>query len=526
MPQLKQPMRLQDMVIRLYITKYCGKWEKWMEELFNFDFYEFVVRSVFNECREMEDEISMMPPGILKLLSPRLAEKIAKLMCTYGNRIRSLPGKQTSLCNTVFRSVLSRYVEKLDSSSRSRKCVQDFMVQNLDSVPGLLELYLFPTGYHSVRVADMVHHIKNLQIFKYRRDCTDEIIAQLQRHCPHLMELDFSQSIEVTNASVQPLSAARKLKFLNLGGTRIDDEHYAMILSELPNIASIAFRQHEASLLSHIALERLDTITHVRGILLDIDTVAPKFPNITNITMYYLRVDLSGLSAFSALRALDIHDLDYGSSNFRAVLQGVGHRLTKLNLSHSKGVVLHDIITLCPSLANLSLVSCSFLSLNSNTPIDPRLPHFRNLCYLGIRYPYRCQEIPRWFCYYVNLKTIDIECKRFFSVEFVRDILNLGTYKQLEILRVGLNMLKNIDAYTLRLLIAHCPLLKRIELEGIKVFDRDVVEELKRQIVMNNFDLKLKVIKETYRHYFKDCEGCSGEQAFSRHAISGIVCFY
>jgi hypothetical protein len=137
MPQPKQSMRLEEMGISLYIAKYSGKWEKWMEELFKAkardnDSYVVVVRSVFNECREMEDEISMLPPGILKLLSPRLAEKIAKSMCTYGNRTGSLAGKQTSLCNTVFRSVLSRYVEKLDSSSRSRKCVQGFMVQNLD----------------------------------------------------------------------------------------------------------------------------------------------------------------------------------------------------------------------------------------------------------------------------------------------------------------------------------------------------------------------------------------------------------
>jgi hypothetical protein len=108
-----------------------------------------------------------------------------------------------------------------------------------------------------------------------------------------------------------------------------------------------------------------------------------------------------------------------------------------------------------------------------------------------------------------------MQCTSFFSVQFVRDILNLGIYKQLEILPAGLHILRDTDAYTLELLLALCPLLKRSELVGTKVFDRDVVEDLKREIVTNNFDLRRKVIYETYRRYFKDCAGFGGEEAFS-----------
>jgi hypothetical protein len=70
-----------------------------------------------------------------------------------------------------------------------------------------------------------------------------------------------------------------------LEGTEIDDECYGMLLSELPNIANITFRQNEASLLRHIAVEILDTIALVSGDLEDIDTVTHKCTNTPNITM-------------------------------------------------------------------------------------------------------------------------------------------------------------------------------------------------------------------------------------------------
>jgi hypothetical protein len=213
------------------------------------------------ECREMEEHISKLPPGILKLLSPRLAKKIAKLICTYDRYISFSfifsswrPLVDIFVYKAVFRSVLTRFVEKIDTKLVTDKLVSAIIVENLDSVPGLLELHVHSGRYvQSGLLADMIHHLKNLHIFKYPSDCTDEIIAALQRHCPHLTELDFAGSPKVTNASIQPLRGVRKLKFLNLERTRIDDEHYGLLLSELPNIANITFEHKEASILRHIS---------------------------------------------------------------------------------------------------------------------------------------------------------------------------------------------------------------------------------------------------------------------------------
>jgi hypothetical protein len=469
----------------------------------------------------MEDEIRNFPPGILKLLSPPLANAFANLICTYGyrtERLKSLPllaGELSCICKTVFRSVLTRYIEKLSSCCGSQKCVQDILVQILDSVPGLLELSVntYFLGNHSDLLAGMIRHLKNLQIFKCRWSCTDEIIKQLQRHCPHLRQLDVASSREVTNSSVQYLIKARELQFLNLEGTEIDDEHYAMIISELLDIADITIPAQEppplfpelpkitgitipakgTSVFRNISAERFDTITHVRSYLEAIHTLTHKCPNITNLTMKRDARDLSGLTALKVLRVLEINGLHYSTrtSNFKTVLQGVGHRLTDLKLSGGTGVVLQDIITLCPSLAKLSLISCLFERVN--TSLDPKLPHFRNLINLEIHNSADVHSDLSFIRYYVSLKIIDLGVIGTFTVDFVREILNLGTFKRLEIFHVEETCSGALNVDDVQLLIQRSPVLKRIEIvQRCRHYRRAVFRELKRQIVLQNLDLTLK----------------------------------
>jgi hypothetical protein len=509
MPQLKQPMRLEEMTIRGFYNRYVGNCQKWMQVLGEAD-----ERNVLRECRQMEDEISKLPPAILKWLSPRLAKKFVKLIRAYDNEnlstLRLYPWAlyaRNKLFKAVFRSVLTRYVQKLDTRGLLLHFVRDVILENLDAVPGLLELHLDCRCRDHSKLLALMSYLENLQVFTHLVHCTDNIIEQLQRHCPHLTELVVTNSRQVTNASVQPLRKARKLYFLDLNGTEIDDEHYGMLLSELPNISNITFRQMESSILRHIAVESLDTITHVKGYIPDIDTVTHKFPNITNITMCPFPRYMSGLTTLNVSRNLEICSLDYVRSNFKAVLQSVGHRLTDLELSHVHRVDLQDIITLCPSLISLSLIQCTFLYLHSDTPLDPQLPHFRNLINLLICSHREYPDI-RYFRYYVNLKTINFLHTRRFTVEFVTEILNLGTYKQLEVLRLAENLPEAITAKALELLIGHCPLLKRIELVGITGRRlKYVFGELKHRILLQNFDLKFKLKdKIVIRNYKRDTD--------------------
>jgi hypothetical protein len=306
-----------------------------------------------------------------------------------------------------------------------------------------------------------------------------------------LTELDVSNSHGVTNASVQPLQAARELKFLELYGTRIDDEHYGLLLSELPNVANITIWRKGISILRHIAVERLYTITHVTQYILDTgtETVVCCNRSISNIDR--IMVDLSGLSAFNALRVLEIHGPDCTSSNIRTLLQAVGHRLTDLKLFDCCCRDIQDIITLCPLLTDLSLIFCPFVSSHPQTQLDPQLPHFRNLINLEI---YDAKNLNDFFYlpYYVSVKTVDVTLTGHFD-RFVREILNLGTYKQLELLRVQKTAPRSINRKAVELLIGHCPLLKLIELVGTADDSEECdFEALKHKISLQSLNLKLK----------------------------------
>jgi hypothetical protein len=507
MPQLKQPLTLQEMARRAYCKIYCAKCAKWFENWLNALLCcrgdnLFVLSSILDESREMANNLSTCAPDLLKSLSPRLAKEFGKIICNYdilASELRdtSWDGRgHLSLCSAVFRSVLSRFIQNFDTNIASEEIGHLIIVENLDCVPNLLEFSIVPfTEDHSAVLATKIHHLTNLQIFKYHCYCTDEIVELLRMHCSHLTEVDISASVGVTNASVQHLMELRELKCLNVQGTGIDDEHYAMILSELPNIASIRFWQNEASILSHITLERLDTITHISGSVLDINTLIQKCPNTTNITLSSNFGDLSGLATLNALRVLKFYDLDYGGSNLTAVMRRIGRSLTDLNVFQGTSVNLEEIITLCPSLVNLSLRSCSFLDLNVNQPFDdPQMPHFKNLIFLNIdNFSRESATIFSFIRYYVSLKTIHLRHINFFTVDFVREILTLGTFKQLEVLQLKEELPGAVTIEALRMLIGHCPLLQCIKgMRSCPRFNSHLIRQLKDEIKSQNFDLEIE----------------------------------
>jgi hypothetical protein len=291
----------------------------------------------------------------------------------------------------------------------------------------------------------------------------------------------------------------RELKFLYLEGTQIDDENYGLLLSELPNIANITFFKDSADVFRHIAEERLDTITHLSGSSQGIDTLKQKCPNTTSITLYKFRRDLSGLAAFDSLRSLGIFHHHYGRSNLVVVLRGIGHRLTDLTLSDVINISVQDIITLCPSLANLSLVRCSFLCFKANSPLHSRLPHFRNLINLNIVGSLIYSPDVSFIQYYVSLKRIHLQEISIFTVKFVRKILNLGTFRQLEVFQISEGWPGALTLKALLLLLQHCIRLKHVEsLRCCPRLNRFIIEKLARGLSSQNLDLSIKWWQKFY----------------------------
>jgi hypothetical protein len=509
MPQRKQPVRLEDLAFRQCSNKYSRSCDRWISDLTaairkGEKAYVSVSERVLNECRALEKELSTTPTGILKFLSPSLVANFLERIDSYDSFVkynyrnhRDSEG-HLSVCTAVLLCVLNRSIERFHTHNTSYKFGKSKILQNLDRVPRLLELSSSSLGGHPKLVATAIGHVKHLQVFKYPKHCTDGIISQLRLHCPRLTEVDVSGSFEVTNGSAAHIMEMTGIKWLKLEGTRINDKNYGLIISKLPNIANIRLWFNENSVLFETGLEPIDTITHITGTFREMDAVSQMCPNTTNIrfrSFSFLMVAhiryLSRLTAFNALRALNIlcdfsHDF-----HWRDFLKGIGHRLQELTIEHCSGVNLQDIVTLCPSLLNFSLIGWPVFHLN--TPLDPQLPHFRNLINLKVENTSLRPVDFRYIRYYINLETIHLSGVNIFTVEFLMEVICLGTLKKLEVFHVEESSPGALTVEALELLIGHCQLLKRIEgLSHCPNLNRSHIYDLKSQVLNQNFDLLIE----------------------------------
>jgi hypothetical protein len=422
--------------------------------------------------------------------------KVIDIEARFGNE-----EEHDSLCVAMFRSVLTPYVYKYDDEIMWDSFTQNLVVQTLDSVPGLRTLYL-PYAAHinqSAHLARMIRHLKQLQVFAYRFGYTDEIIEQLALHCPHLKKISFSGSRRLNSDSIHHLLQLKELQFVYVDRTQIADKYYGLLLSKLPQIRNIKFMPKERNILDYNVVGNLDKISHVSGYVENIEMLTQRCPNITNLDITTIIGDLSSLAVLTSLRTVRISRTDYVTSNVNAVLTGVGRRLTELALTWVTRVNLQDIVTLCPSLKILAVRRSFYLPLNVDAPLDPQLPHFRNLISLSINMSRRDEMNYNYIRYYVNLKRIRLLST---SIGFMRGVLNSGAFANLEefeILEYGSG---TMTMEAVQLLIQSCSRLKRIRgLETCKRIRRSFIQELKRRFLVQNLDVEI-TLRQKFDPFF------------------------
>jgi hypothetical protein len=170
----------------------------------------------------------------------------------------SIEENHISLCTAMFQSVLTPYLYEDDDLAVEYGFTENLVLQTLDSVPGLRTLRLIT---HESRVVERtLLHLTHVEVFSYQYNCTDELIEQLGLHCHNLKEIYVSGFRKVTNASVPHLLRLRKVEILEVTHTDIDDEHYWLLLSELP-IKNIRFSPPHENILGHVADGKLHKIS-------------------------------------------------------------------------------------------------------------------------------------------------------------------------------------------------------------------------------------------------------------------------
>jgi len=154
------------------------------------------------------------------------AEEIHEALCT--EMLQSLLGPSTTRYNTGL--MFSCYEQPL-------------VIHTFPSTPNLTNLVFgtAPETDNSVLLALNIRHLQNLVSFLCNYKCTDQVIQQLALHCSKLRKIDVSNSLAVTDGSVQHLLELRDLNDLDLRGTSVTDRQHGLLKSGLPNISNINY---------------------------------------------------------------------------------------------------------------------------------------------------------------------------------------------------------------------------------------------------------------------------------------------
>ncbi|XP_023712937.1 uncharacterized protein LOC111867374 [Cryptotermes secundus] len=303
----------------------------------------------------------------------------------------------------MFRSVLTRFLYEFEPDIFSLIFTWFLVIRNLNSVPGLRILSMNQrlevikslnlsrvTLTGSALVARSIHQLQELQVFHYMGDCTDEVVIQLGLNCPNLTVVSVMYSFRVTNDCVPHLLLLSNLEFLDITGTQIDRLHYGQLLSGLPKISNVRFVNKLDDLLSHIALETVDTVTQVYGVVNDINNQIRKFPKTQKFVLIEPDVhlpdvtpppdfDLSDVTHWTELRKLEILFGDCTTINLNAILTGIGHVLTDLTLKSVTDLNHGDIITLCKSLGKSISAFLQNFTTKCRYTAQPRVATFHEI---------------------------------------------------------------------------------------------------------------------------------------------------
>jgi hypothetical protein len=103
--------------------------------------YSLAECRISDECRVMEEEISILPPALLRVLSPRSAAEYVKFLSRSQLNTASIVKKDWRgaihwpACEVIFRSVLNRFIQSFDTETTSNWFGHFVILENLDFIP-------------------------------------------------------------------------------------------------------------------------------------------------------------------------------------------------------------------------------------------------------------------------------------------------------------------------------------------------------------------------------------------------------
>jgi hypothetical protein len=252
MPNRSEPLTLSDACIKKLRKMFNDVLENWIKILCLAEIgvpgsYLQKVKDVKNECKTMNEHLTSLQTHILDDLIPLLVDDFLNKISSHHESFLGLKGickltekEHETVCTEMLKSVLGPSTRRYNTGTMS-SFKQRLVIQTFPSTPNLRVLVFStaPETDNSALLADNIHHLKHLVSFQYNYRCTDQVVEQLALHCSKLRKIDVSNSLAVTDGSVQHLLKLKDLIELDLTGTSVTEIN--LLKLELPNITNIKF---------------------------------------------------------------------------------------------------------------------------------------------------------------------------------------------------------------------------------------------------------------------------------------------
>jgi hypothetical protein len=360
--------------------------------------------------------------------------EFTKLIASYHNDSgRSLISRiwdrqiHEDICANMMKAVMLPCMSRCNIGSTRSEFVQELLIKLLYAIPNVKALIL-PPVYHLNYMRLFVERIQiltQLQELIFHVGCTTEIIIELSKYCPHLIKLSVQHSVSVDDECVEHLLKLTHLRALNVADTSISNNSFRELLSGLPQVEEVTWFGPVDPVLRDLTVS-LPSVTGFVGTILAAELLVQKFPNIKQLALFSLTVDISDLGELRSVSDLTILDCCYTAIGFSALISRLGPTLTKLEMHHVVNINMDDLINYCTVLYSLTITSCHITYTGT---FDRELPHFQNLKKLRLipnRGPFHFSSILHL---YVNLDKLHVVGMEEITDTVIREIVTAGGFR-------------------------------------------------------------------------------------------------
>ncbi|GAB0086258.1 SCF E3 ubiquitin ligase complex F-box protein grrA isoform X1 [Sergentomyia squamirostris] len=389
------------------------------------------------------------------------------------------------------------------------KTMRHYFYIKLDQLSGLRSLDLgslsggWKTQDMEPTVLNGIVNMRNLQMLCINYDATDNIIKMLSESCPNLLEVDFSSSKSITNASVDLLIPMRNLRKVILYRTSVTLDGYVNLLMNLPKLEDLGRYDDLGRCLSCIdtnypwleVLNLTKFISHY-ATTEHLQILGRLCPRIHTVSVFNnpLLLDLMSLISIDNLHDLKLLSADFFADQIKHVLEVKGCNLTHLHLEHVDEIDMNALIYIsqfCPDLKTFVIYNCDLVDSTSLCMRRFPIPPFMNLERLTVAATCKFWHLDFLLATAVKIRYIYLGTMVPTDDDLIAHVLIKNPMSMLEELRVMVS--DGLTINSVYKLANSCVSLQKLsELESWSKITKAELIEFMRYIKTRNLDLDIK----------------------------------